>query len=91
MPEVVLAALETAGLGWLILITIVAGIVYGFAGFGAALIYMPVAVIFLAPVMAIAAFSVSAMSSVVTVFPKAFAALREEQDQAVPDGQSTWR
>lgn len=71
MPEVVLAALETAGLGWLILITIVAGIVYGFAGFGAALIYMPVAVIFLAPVMAIAAFSVSAMSSVVTVFPKA--------------------
>lgn len=71
MPEIVLATLETAGLGWLILITFVAGVVYGFAGFGAALIFMPVAVIFLPPAVAIAAFSVSALSSFVTVFPRA--------------------
>ena len=71
MPEVVTAALEIAGLGWLLLIALVAGIVYGFAGFGAALIYMPVAVVFLPPAVAIAAFSVSALSSFVTVVPKA--------------------
>ena len=71
MPEIVLAALDTAGLGWLILTTIVAGVVYGFAGFGAALIFMPVAVIFLPPAVAIAAFSVSALSSFVTVYPRA--------------------
>lgn len=71
MLDALLAALATPGLVWIFLITIVAGVVYGFAGFGAALIYMPVTVIFLAPIMAIAAFSVSAMSSLVTVFPKA--------------------
>ena len=70
MPEVFLAALETAGLEWLILTTVIAGIVYGFAGFGAALIFMPVAVIFLPPPVAIAAFSVSALSSFVTVYPR---------------------
>ncbi|MEN8660351.1 MAG: sulfite exporter TauE/SafE family protein, partial [Marivita sp.] len=71
MPEIVLASLETAGLGWLVLTTVVAGVVYGFAGFGAALIFMPVAVIFLPPAVAIAVFSVSALSSFVTVFPRA--------------------
>lgn len=71
MPDALLAALATPGLVWIGLITIVAGIVYGFAGFGAALIYMPVTVIYVAPVVAIAAFSVSAMSSLVTVFPRA--------------------
>lgn len=71
MLEAGLAALATPGLVWIVLITLVAGIVYGFAGFGAALIFMPVTVIFLPPVMAIATFSVSAMSSLVTVFPRA--------------------
>ena len=71
MPELFQAALATAGLGWLVSIALVAGVVYGFAGFGAALIYMPVAVMFLPPAVAIAAFSVSAMSSFVTVVPKA--------------------
>ncbi len=71
MLDALQTALATPGLVWLILITIIAGVVYGFAGFGAALIYMPVAVIFLTPVMAIASFSVSAIASVVTVFPRA--------------------
>lgn len=72
MLDTLQAAVATPGLVWLVLITIVAGIVYGFAGFGAALIYMPVSVIFLSPVMAIAAFSVSSMSSLVTIFPRAW-------------------
>ena len=71
MLETLSAAFETAGLGWLLLTVLIAGIVYGFAGFGAALIFMPVAVVFLTPAMAIAAFSVSALSSFVTVVPRA--------------------
>ena len=71
MLELLSAALDTAGLTWLIAVTAVAGVVYGFAGFGAALIFMPVAVIFLPPAVAIAAFAVSALASVVTVVPRA--------------------
>jgi len=71
MLDAGLSALATPGLAWIVLITLVAGIVYGFAGFGAGLVFMPVAVIFLPPVMAIATFSVSSMSSLVTVFPRA--------------------
>ncbi|WP_292293216.1 sulfite exporter TauE/SafE family protein [Marivita sp.] len=71
MPDILLAALETAGLGWMILTTLVAGVVYGFAGFGAGLIFMPIAAAFVTPATAIAAFAVSALASVVTVFPRA--------------------
>lgn len=71
MPDLLLAALDTAGLGWILLTTWIAGVVYGFTGFGAALIFMPVGVIFLPPAVAIAAFSVSALASFVTVFPRA--------------------
>lgn len=71
MPDLLAASLETAGLGWLVLTTLVAGVVYGFAGFGAALIFMPVSVVFLPPAMAIAAFSISALASFVTVLPRA--------------------
>ncbi|MFP7673168.1 TSUP family transporter [Marivita sp. S0852] len=71
MPESILAALDTAGLEWLLLATLVAGFVYGFAGFGAALVFLPVGTIFLPPAVAIASFSVSSISSFVTVFPKA--------------------
>lgn len=71
MPDLLAASLHTAGLGWLILTTLVAGVVYGYAGFGAALIFMPVSVIFVPPAMSIAAFSVSALASFVTVMPGA--------------------
>ena len=71
MPEALQAALETAGLAPLVMIALLAGVVYGFAGFGSALIFMPLAVIFIAPAHAIAAFSVSAFASLITVVPKA--------------------
>lgn len=60
------------GLGWVCLAAFLAGLVYGFAGFGSALIFMPLAVIFLPPALAIAAFSLSALASLVTVIPKAW-------------------
>lgn len=71
MPEAVSVALDTAGLVWLFLTVLVAGTVYGFAGFGSALIFMPVAVAFMSPADAIAAFSISALASLFTVIPKA--------------------
>lgn len=73
MPEFVTAALATPGLGWLVAVALAAGVVYGFAGFGAALIFMPVATIFIAPEVAVAAFAVSALASLFTVVPKAWA------------------
>lgn len=78
MPEVVLAALAGTlalpGLIWILAITCVAGVVFGFAGFGAALVYMPVVTIFLSVETAVAAFAVSAIASFFTVVPRAWAA-----------------
>ncbi|WP_147125413.1 sulfite exporter TauE/SafE family protein [Shimia ponticola] len=72
MPDGLATALMVPGLVWVVLVTFVAGVVYGFAGFGAALIFMPVAVVFLEPPLAVAAFSVSAVISLFTVVPRAW-------------------
>lgn len=74
MPEDLLLALATPGLGWVVAIAVLAALVYGFAGFGSALIFMPLATIFLPPPLAIAAFSLSAVGSLITVFPGAWKA-----------------
>ncbi|WP_163849605.1 sulfite exporter TauE/SafE family protein [Pseudooceanicola aestuarii] len=65
------AGTDPAGLLLLLGTVLVAGVVYGFAGFGAALIFMPVAVRILPPQVAVAAFAISALSSLVTVVPRA--------------------
>jgi uncharacterized protein len=74
MPEGLALALDAPGLGWLVLASFVAGTVYGFAGFGAALIFMPVATALLPAAVAVAAFSVTAAASFVTVVPAAWRA-----------------
>lgn len=53
MPDVLAAAGSTTGLIWLLLTVIVAGIVRGFAGFGSAMIIMPVAASVLNPIEAV--------------------------------------
>lgn len=53
MPEAMAGLLETEGLAWLTLAALVAGMVRGFAGFGTAMIFLPVAGQFLSPVAAI--------------------------------------
>jgi uncharacterized protein len=73
MPEGLALALAAPGLPVLLLAAFVAGTVYGFAGFGAALIFMPVATAFLPAPVAIAAFSLSAGAAFVTVVPGAWA------------------
>ncbi|MEM1237177.1 MAG: sulfite exporter TauE/SafE family protein [Pseudomonadota bacterium] len=73
MLDAFTAALTLPGLGWVMVAVVLAGLVYGFAGFGAALVYMPIATIFLEPVIAVAAFALSALISLVTVVPRAWA------------------
>lgn len=51
-------ALALDGLVWLLIAVLVAGLVRGFAGFGSAMIYMPIASIVLPPVMAIVMLSI---------------------------------
>lgn len=53
MPEVLAAAGSDTGLIWLLASVIVAGLVRGFAGFGSAMIIMPVAASVLTPVQAV--------------------------------------
>lgn len=70
--------LATPGLVWVVVATFSAGMVYGFSGFGAGLIFMPVATAVLSPSMAIGAFAVSALASFFTLVPKAW----KEADRA---------
>ncbi|MEM7723893.1 MAG: sulfite exporter TauE/SafE family protein [Pseudomonadota bacterium] len=72
MPEALATALGTPGLVWVCLASLSAGLVYGFAGFGSALIFMPLATIFLPPAVAVGAFSLSALASLFTVVPGAW-------------------
>lgn len=53
MPDLLGPALATPGLGWLVLAVCIAGLVRGFAGFGSAMIIMPVASSVLSPVEAV--------------------------------------
>ena len=73
MPEGLAAALATPGFGAVVAAILVAGLIYGFAGFGSALVFVPVATLFLAPPVAVAAFSLASMGSVATVLPGAWA------------------
>ncbi|MCU4654873.1 sulfite exporter TauE/SafE family protein [Roseibacterium sp. SDUM158016] len=72
MPEALVAVLADPALPFVAFVSLVAGLVYGFAGFGSALIFMPLATLFLPPAVAIAAFSLSALASFVTVVPGAW-------------------
>lgn len=72
MPEVLWTALAEPGLIWVAMASLAAGLAYGFTGFGAALIFMPIAVIFLPPATAVSALSISALASLVTVVPGAW-------------------
>ena len=53
MPDFLVPALALPGLGWVALAALCAGLVRGFAGFGTAMIYLPVAAQVMPPVWAI--------------------------------------
>lgn len=70
MPEGLAAALAQPGLVWLATAILAAGLVYGFTGFGSALVFLPVAAAILPPEDAVAAFAVTALGSLVTMLPR---------------------
>lgn len=55
MPDLLAEAWATPGLGWIAFAAFIGGLVRGFAGFGTALIFLPVAAQFLSPFQAILA------------------------------------
>jgi len=57
---------------WLMGTALIAGLVYGFAGFGAALIFMPVALLVVDPVVAVAGFALAGLGAMATVVPQAW-------------------
>lgn len=72
MPEPLAAALATPGLVWLILAISVAGIVRGFSGFGTALIFVPVAGIFLPPQVIVGVMMLTGLISSSALLPRAW-------------------
>ncbi|NNE80306.1 MAG: sulfite exporter TauE/SafE family protein [Silicimonas sp.] len=74
MTDALTLAMHIPGLPWLVVISLGAGLIYGFAGFGAALVYMPLSTVFLSPPLAVATMSVTAIGSIFTVLPQAWAA-----------------
>lgn len=72
MPEALGAAFATPGLIWLCLTIAVAGIVRGFTGFGTALIFVPVAGIFLPPASVLAVIALTGIGSTLALLPRAW-------------------
>ena len=72
MPETLNQALATPGLVWLIFAIGLAGIVRGFSGFGTALIFVPVANIFLEPKIVVAVIALTGIACNAVVLPRAW-------------------
>lgn len=72
MPEALGAAFATPGLPWLLLAIGVAGVVRGFTGFGTALIFVPVAGIFLAPQVVVGVMMLTGLVSSAALLPRAW-------------------
>ncbi|MFX0544677.1 sulfite exporter TauE/SafE family protein [Roseovarius sp. S1116L3] len=73
LAEGLAAALAHPGFWWLAVTLAVAGIVRGFTGFGSALIFVPVAGIFLPPVHIIAIIALVEVASIGALVPRAWA------------------
>lgn len=72
MPDTLLAVWTTPGLVWLMLAIGVAGIVRGFTGFGTALVFVPVAGIFLAPQVVVGVITLTGIASTSALLPRAW-------------------
>ncbi len=72
IPDALTQVQATQGLGWLVLTIGVAGLVRGFSGFGTALIFVPVANIFLDPKQVIVVIALTGIASNVVILPRAW-------------------
>lgn len=73
MPEGLAGALATPGLPLLALAALLAGVVYGFTGFGAALLFLPLASGVVEPVGAVLLMALFGLPSTAVVLPRAWA------------------
>ncbi|WP_353532924.1 TSUP family transporter [Cognatishimia sp. WU-CL00825] len=71
MPDFLSTAWATPGLIWLVMTIAVAGIVRGFAGFGTALIFVPIANIFLSATDVVAVTMLTGLGSMAALLPRA--------------------
>ncbi len=82
------AALATEGLVWLGLAVLAAGMVRGFTGFGSALVYLPIAGMFLPPAWVIASMIGFSMIGPLPLIPRA---LREvDSGEVLRIGMAAW-
>ena len=76
MPDALATALSqavaTPGLGWLVAATVVAGLVRGFSGFGTAMVYLPVAALFVDPVTALISLTMMDLLGPIPMLPRAW-------------------
>ncbi|UXX82740.1 sulfite exporter TauE/SafE family protein [Roseovarius pelagicus] len=72
MPDGLIAAISLPGFWWLVSTISVAGIVRGFTGFGTALIFVPVAGLFLPPAMVVATITLTGVASSAALLPRAW-------------------
>ena len=72
MHDLLVSVLATPGLIWLVVAIGAAGIVRGFTGFGTALIFVPVAGIFLEPQRVIAVITLTGIASITALVPRAW-------------------
>lgn len=72
MPDLLWSVWATPGLPWLLLAISIAGIVRGFTGFGTALVFVPVAGIFLAPQTVVGVMTLTGIVSTTVLLPRAW-------------------
>ena len=72
MPDLLAQVWATPGLIWIGIAISLAGIVRGFAGFGTALIFVPIAVIFWPPEQVIAVIALTGIASTAALIPRAW-------------------
>lgn len=72
MPDALSAALATPGLVWLMLVIGAAGLVRGFSGFGTALVFVPVANIFLDAKQVVTVIALTGVASNAVILPRAW-------------------
>lgn len=68
MPEL---GLDATAIAVVVFACVLSGITYGFAGFGAALIFMPIAMQVVGPEAAVTLLSLTALGSIISVLPQA--------------------